>query len=166
MYLKPSILLIAQSVLTANHRGYVSYKGIEIDFYNKRDLNLIETVSFPSNKAPPVEANERHRPHTYQTTVQQIIRPPSNADKDHTAFLKPNKLRENGMKCRKTHIVQVGSTSKPRPCQDVTASNAFQPSFVARLIKHAQRTLRFPTSFLRPFRSRLLCFTMFSLRPS
>ena len=38
---------------------------------------------------------------------------------------------------------QVGSTSLLRPCQDVTAPNTSQLRFVAHLITHAPRSLRF-----------------------
>ena len=61
------------------------------------------------------------------------MRHPTHSDKDHNdhiGVLKLDKYRENGMKCRKKHSVQVGSTSILRPCEDVTASNASWLSFV------------------------------------
>ena len=73
------------------------------------------------------------------------VKPPSHSDKDYkdlTAFLKLDKRRENGMKCSKNHSFQVGSTSSPSSCKDVTASNTSQLSFVAHLIKCAPRPLR------------------------
>ena len=74
------------------------------------------------------------------------LKPPSHSDKDHkdrTTFLKRDKHRENGTKCRKKHSFQVCSTSLLRSCQDVTASNTSQQRFVPRLITHSPRSLRF-----------------------
>ena len=70
---------------------------------------------------------------------------PSYSDKDYkdsAAFIKLDKRRENGMKCRKKLSSQVGSMSLLHPCQDVAATSTSQLSFVARLIKHAPRLLR------------------------
>ena len=42
-----------------------------------------------------------------QTRDRQIVRPPSHSDKDHkdrTTFLKRDKRRENGTKCRKNTV--------------------------------------------------------------
>ena len=89
--------------------------------------------------------------HNFQITES----PPSHSDKDHkdcTAFLKLDKHRENGTKCRKKHNYQVCSTSLLRSCQDATASITSKLRIVARLITHAPRPLRFNTFFLRPFR--------------
>ena len=79
-----------------------------------------------------------------------MLKRPSHSDKDHkdrTAFLKLYKHRENGTKCRKKHNYQVCSTSLLRSCQTVTASNTSQLRFVARLITHSPRPLRFNPFF-------------------
>ena len=100
------------------------------------------------------------------------LRPPSHSDKDHkdrTAFLKRDKRRENGTKCRKKHSFQVCSTSLLRSCQDVTASNTFQLRFVPRLITHSPRPLRFQYVLSKTFQIALrayCAFTTFSLRSS
>ena len=93
--------------------------------------------------------------HQSYSTLTGHDKSPSHSDKDNndrTALLTWQTQGERD-EMQEKHNFQVCSTSLLRSCQDVTASNTFKLRFVARLITHSPRPLRFNAFFLRPFRS-------------
>ena len=101
-------------------------------------------------------ANSIIKDKSWFLSYKALVKPPSHSDKDHkdrTTFLKRDKRREDGTKCRKNTVFKF--VLRPYYAPARMSLRLTRPSYVlSRAWSHTHHVLCvFNTFFLRPFRS-------------